>query len=396
MSLLNDALRKHHGDQMSGDHPGDGAVISTPRSRRPKMDWRQALIAATILAVGAGALWWLLTPAQKPHPRLQTPAAVSAVQETADTSSTSVATLPNAGPADEEEEKPAGLSTASAAPAPARVDAPAAVSTQPTPTAAPATPDAANATPKNTSTSQKTSHTRIASTKAPKAGTKPMPADSPTVTTATTTLSQKQRAAAERFYRKALTYHRQERIAEAIVMYREVLKIDPDHFDAAFNLTCAYLQQDAYTNALAMASDLYRKAPANPRVGLNLAIAQIGCGRPAEALELLDHIAALPDPPLYEIFFHKGVACRNLGRADEAVKWYIKAEAFKPNDPRLLFNMAVALDQQQQYRQAVDYYSRFLKQSPDLEVQTRKRVAQRIRALRADLAINPDTEGTSP
>jgi tetratricopeptide (TPR) repeat protein len=81
-------------------------------------------------------------------------------------------------------------------------------------------------------------------------------------------------------YEKARAYHRQTRLQEAIGMYREVLKIEPGHFDAAFNLSSAYLQTQAFDQAYAIAADLYLRAPDDPQVMLNLAVAQIGCGRP--------------------------------------------------------------------------------------------------------------------
>lgn len=175
-------------------------------------------------------------------------------------------------------------------------------------------------------------------------------------------------------------------------MYREVLKIDPDHFDSGFNLTSAYLETQAFDKAYAMATDLYRKQPDNPQVTLNLAIAQIGTGRPRQALDLLARIAADPQAPLYEIYFHKGVAYRNLDQPDQAVAWYQKAERLKPGDPRLLFNTAVALDQSGQYGPAVTYYQNYLKSSPAEELSMQKRVAHRIRVLQAALAAHPTKE----
>ena len=41
---------------------------------------------------------------------------------------------------------------------------------------------------------------------------------------------------AERYMRKALAYHQQGRLERAIALYREVLQLQPDHFDARFNL----------------------------------------------------------------------------------------------------------------------------------------------------------------
>ena len=204
--------------------------------------------------------------------------------------------------------------------------------------------------------------------------------------------AQRRQVSATRIYEKGRTYHRQGRIPEAIAMYREVLKIDPNHFDTGFNLTSAYLQTRAFNKAYAMASDLYRKRPDNPQVALNLAIARIGIGQPTEALGLLERISAHSQAPLYEIYFHKGVAYRNMGEPAQAVAWYQKAERLKSDDPRLLFNTAVALDQNRQYGPAANYYQKYLKSSEEGDPATRKKVAQRIRTLQAELAATPNKE----
>jgi tetratricopeptide (TPR) repeat protein len=197
-------------------------------------------------------------------------------------------------------------------------------------------------------------------------------------------------ASVTRLYRKGVDYHRQGQMADAIAMYREVLKIDPDHFDTAFNLTSAYLQTQAFDKAYAMASDLYRKRPQNPQVALNLAVSQIGVGQPRQAIALLDAMAEDPGAPLYEVYFHKGVAYRNIDEPDLAVRWYQKAEQLNAGDPRLLFNMAVALDQDQRYEAAVNYYLKFLQAAKGDDHASHREVSGRIRTLRAHLAACPD------
>ncbi len=178
-------------------------------------------------------------------------------------------------------------------------------------------------------------------------------------------------------------------------MYRQALKIDPNHFDAGLHLASAYLQTAAFQNAYAVASDLYRRAPADPKAVVSLAAAQIGCGRPALALEFLDKADGLPQTMPFEVYFYKGVAHRHLNETEEAIAWYRKAEQLKPADPPLLFNLAVALDQLGDYAQAVIYYRNYLRESKDEQgAETRKKVVARIRALRADLSAFPDEERT--
>lgn len=196
-------------------------------------------------------------------------------------------------------------------------------------------------------------------------------------------VNKKHRLQIERLYQKARQYHRRDRLGQAIALYQEVLKADPAHAKARFNLVAAYLQIEAYTKAYPMATELYMKEPDNQQVMLNLAIAQIGCGYIHEALTLLDKAAGRSDAALFEIAFHKAVAYRHLNRMQDALTWYKRAEAMRPTDPGLLFNLAVAYDQQQQYQEAVDYYLKYIEYNKQPDPVKTKKIRGRVRILQA-------------
>jgi tetratricopeptide (TPR) repeat protein len=162
-----------------------------------------------------------------------------------------------------------------------------------------------------------------------------------------------------------------------------VIKIDPGHFNARFNLGAVYLQTEAFVKAYHLFSDLHLKEPGNRQVMLNLAIANIGRRRFDDALALLDKAAAAPQPPLFEIALHKGIVFKHLDKPQDALDWYKRAEALRPDDPRLLINLAVVLDQQRHYSEAVDYYTRHIDQSPEMDSVKAKQIRRRIRILRA-------------
>jgi Flp pilus assembly protein TadD len=196
-------------------------------------------------------------------------------------------------------------------------------------------------------------------------------------------------------YQKARRYHRQKRFQEAINLYSQILRIDPQHFDTRFNLISAYLQIKDFAKAHSMAVDLYHQRPDNTDIMLNLAIASIGIGDAKKGLELLNEAKQRSDAPLYEIYFHQGVASRHLGQIDKAIRCYRKAEQIKPDDPRLLFNLALALDQQQRYHEAIEYYQKYVRTLKNEDGLIRHRVEQRIYALQAGL-LNPPTGKEKP
>ena len=52
------------------------------------------------------------------------------------------------------------------------------------------------------------------------------------------------------FYQKALSYHREDKLNQAIQMYKQVIRVNPDHRDALFNLSSAYIQLAAYSELI--------------------------------------------------------------------------------------------------------------------------------------------------
>lgn len=187
----------------------------------------------------------------------------------------------------------------------------------------------------------------------------------------------------DRLYQRACQFHRRNSLEQAISLYQTVLKADPEHAQARLNLVAAYLQTGAYTRAYPMAAKLFSEDPTNQQVILNLAIAHMGCGRDREALALLDKAAKLPDAPRFEIEFHKAVAFSHLGRPRSALACYRRAEILRPEDPGLLFNLAVSYDQQQQFEAAVIYYRKYLKLVRQEDTEQINQIRRRIRTLQA-------------
>jgi len=102
---------------------------------------------------------------------------------------------------------------------------------------------------------------------------------------------------------------------------------------------------------------------------------------------LLDQVADLPHAAMFTVYLHKGLAYRNLDQMEAAIGWYQSAEELKPDNPKLLFNLALAHDRQQHYREAVHYYQAYMQQVQDDEQgRTIKDIRQRIHTLRSYVA----------
>jgi thioredoxin-like negative regulator of GroEL len=162
------------------------------------------------------------------------------------------------------------------------------------------------------------------------------------------------------FYEKAVFYHRQNRLKEAIVMYLQVLDKNPQNTDAQFNLASAYLKNREFAMALPILKGLSDKDPDNPQIIINHAIARMGMGEPGTAVSLLDAAQQITGAPSFDIYFHKAAALSRLGRLDEARTFYEKAGKIDPENVRLFFNMAVLYDKMELYGEALQHYRLFL------------------------------------
>ncbi|MBT8369348.1 MAG: tetratricopeptide repeat protein [Deltaproteobacteria bacterium] len=188
------------------------------------------------------------------------------------------------------------------------------------------------------------------------------------------------------FLHKALGYHRQGQISQAIQMYQQVLMVDPNQQKAAFNLASAYIQLEAYSEAYTLLKKLKVRDPLNPDVLLNLAIVEIGLGKPAEALILLERASQHIEEPQFGIYFHRAAALSRLGRLEEARSFYKKSEKLNPRHLTLIFNLAVLCDKLRKYDEAVDYYQTFLQSQEKLSDPEKKNIEARVRSLNAFLA----------
>ena len=200
----------------------------------------------------------------------------------------------------------------------------------------------------------------------------------------------------ELFYRKGLSYHRQNKLEMAIQMYQTVLKKNPDHRSTRFNLASAYIQVAAYSQARTILLDLNRQEPENPQILLNLAVVEIGLDRPEEALAFLESAEKKVAAPTFEILFHKGAAYSRMGDFETALDMYRKAERLAPENPRLWLNTAIVYDSLAQYNQAIGYYQISLDRNPSLTTTEKREIETRLRELKAYLAQGTVRSATKP
>lgn len=163
---------------------------------------------------------------------------------------------------------------------------------------------------------------------------------------------------------QAVGLHQRGSLAQAETLYGEVLRLDPDNFDALHLLGVLARQAGAYNDAIdligrAIALD-GGKAIAHCNLGAALQDAQ----RHAEALASYDRALALqPDYPMVRA--NRANTLRRLGRFDEALAEYEAALALQPGSVEALCNRGVALHGMGRHEEALDSYGRALTLNPN-------------------------------
>lgn len=190
------------------------------------------------------------------------------------------------------------------------------------------------------------------------------------------------------FYRKAFQLHQKKQFDQAIQMYRQLLNKYPKDYRTRFNLAAAFIETGQYNEARDLFYELHQEKPEDKAAVLNLAIAEIGLDRLQEAIEHLEKMAEADGPLTFEIQLYLGVANSRIGKLEEAIAWYEKAEKCYPGNPRLLFNMGLAFDKQQQYQKALMYYSRYLQQKGSTRDSRYQQVSERVKAVRRQVQSN--------
>lgn len=184
------------------------------------------------------------------------------------------------------------------------------------------------------------------------------------------------------FYRKALACHRNGRLEDAVRLYQQVLRSEPTHSEAMFNLAAAYIEGGSFNQARPLLIRLEHLTPRPDGVLLNLAITAIGTNAPSLALDYLDRAEKLADATPWEIRFHRAVALSHMNRFSDALTLYRELATQRPDDPRVQFNLAVTCDTMGLYPEALDHYESVLRASKASPPNDTKTIIARMGSIR--------------
>ncbi len=151
---------------------------------------------------------------------------------------------------------------------------------------------------------------------------------------------------------QAVELHQQGRLQPAQALYRQVLELNPQQFDALHLSGVIARQQGDAAGAVELISQALALDSAQASAHCNLGVALLDLGRADDALASHDRALALQ--PAYALAWsNRGNALRKLGRLDEALDSYQRALQIQPAYAEAHCNRAIVLQDQGRYLDAL-------------------------------------------
>ena len=166
---------------------------------------------------------------------------------------------------------------------------------------------------------------------------------------------------------QAIALHQQGRQDLAEPLYQEILRIQPEHFDALHLLGVIALQKGELRNSIDLLSKAIAVDASQSAAHSNLGNALMSLQRPIEALVSYDRAIALK-PDYAEALNNRGMALRALQRQEEALLDFEMALQFKPDYLEALQNQADTLRESNHLHEALSAYERLLTLKPESAV----------------------------
>ena len=196
----------------------------------------------------------------------------------------------------------------------------------------------------------------------------------------------------------ALSLHQQGFLAEAEVIYHQILLVEPQHFEALQLLGTVAAQRKNFEDAVALFDQALSVKPNHPGTHNNRGKALFEMHRYAEALKSYDQATVL-NPDYSDAYSNRGNAFLELKRYDDAIQSYNQALASDPHHFRSLNNRGNALLELKRYAGALQSYDQAIAVKPDysdaysnrgnafLEL---KRYAEALQSYERAIALKPD------
>ncbi len=126
------------------------------------------------------------------------------------------------------------------------------------------------------------------------------------------------------FYANGTRYVEDERYEEAVIEYKNVIKLNPNHADAHYQLAKAYMNLSRGRDAYWEMSETVRLDPANTEAVMSFGALSLIAGDADQALAM-GQISIESDPENHQGYILMGKALEKLKRESESEEYYLKA-----------------------------------------------------------------------
>jgi predicted O-linked N-acetylglucosamine transferase (SPINDLY family) len=156
-------------------------------------------------------------------------------------------------------------------------------------------------------------------------------------------------------FSKGLELHQQNKYQEAKVLYEQILKIQPNHFDSYALLGLISGQTNQFTQAVDFLSKALQIKPYHAETCFNLGLALKQLKRFDESLASYEQAIKIK-PDYAEAYSTRGNVLQEIKRFDEAIASYDHAISIKPEYPEALYNRGIVLKELRRFDEALLSY----------------------------------------
>jgi predicted O-linked N-acetylglucosamine transferase (SPINDLY family) len=210
--------------------------------------------------------------------------------------------------------------------------------------------------------------------------------------------SNQETPSASRQLKRGSLLHQQGKLADAEQLYLQILKTQPDHFDARHQLGVTLSGQGRNEEALTSIRAALQLNPNSAHALSNYGLLLHKLGRHEEALTIFDQALSIR-PKYVEALCNRGNTLQQLERYEEALASYNRALAIRPDDIDGLCHRGNALRELKRYEEALASYENALAIRPDYAealnnrgntLQDLKRLEEALASYEKALEFRPD------
>ena len=198
----------------------------------------------------------------------------------------------------------------------------------------------------------------------------------------------------------AFALHRQGYLAEAEVLYQQILLSQPKNFDALQYLAAIAVQKKQYVGAVELFYQAFKIDPNHPRSLNNCGIALKELRRYEEALQCYNKAIEFKSD-YAEAYSNRGNVLKELRRYEDALLSFDKAIKYKPDYFEAFFNRGLLLTELKQFDHALLSYNRAIELKPayaevysnrGIALQELRRFVEALASYDQALSLNPDLD----